>query len=615
MTPSGRVTLDYFHQLPDHMESNNIPENEITGESYSSSPVSPGLNEKVHQLVSLSKEHGYVTVQNINEVMPECASDPIVIENIMDILDNLDIKLLDEDEVESFRKKPDESEQPEGAVAWSDRPAVPHYDPFDVYLEQVSLKPRVSRARELELFQHVTDGEHRAQEYLFSRSLTLSYQLQVVDKVLEGTERFEDVLDGRKVKRNGHTMNVLTTDADRCRKLNGILDSLWKDYLDEPNVQLKAKAREDYHKLELDVEFGCKLLLRKLRIRMSLFEDWLDRPEVVRDFHDARRIIDSPSFEAISGVTGESAISPEDRHRSLELEQRWRLTPLEFVKVCEKTRMHLEEVRRAKAELTENNLRLVISCARHFQDRGLHFIDLIQEGNIGLMKAVDKYDSKRGYHFATFATWWVRQAIGRAIANQARTVRIPVHVADMVDKFVQIRKQLLKKNGREPTVEELAIKMELPLESMPAYLELVRKHALSKDDVQEDDATASGERDDAAALDGLSAEEVPAHSATGVSIRQMREKIDFVLRSLAEREKEVIILRFGLLDGVQRTLEEVGRHYKLTRERVRQIEMKALKNLRHPTRLRQLREYAEDHFGSSGPGFGDFTSDPERPEK
>lgn len=591
------------------MESENIPENEITGESYSASPVSPGLNEKVHQLVSLSKQHGYVTVQNISEMFPECGSDPILIENIMDILDNLDIKLLDEDEIESFRKKPEESEQPDGPVAWSDRPTVSQYDPFDVYLEQVSLKPRISRARELELFQHITDGEHRAQEFLFSRWLTLPCQLEFVDKVLNGSERFEDVLDGRKVKRNGHNMNALTTDANRCRNLAGVLDSLWKAYLDEPDFQLKAKTREDYHKLELDAELGCKSLLRKLRLRMSLFEDWLDRPEVVRDFRDARRIIDSPSLDVISGGAVESATSTEDLRRSLELEQRWRLTLLEFVKVCEKTRMHLEEVRRAKAELIENNLRLVISCARHFQDRGLHFIDLIQEGNVGLIKAVDKYDPKRGYHFATFATWWVRQAIGRAIANQARTVRIPVHVADMVDKFVQIRKQLLKKIGREPTVEEIAIKMELPVESMPAYLELVRKHALSKDDVQEDDATASGEQDDAAALDVLSAEEAPAHLAPGVSIRQMREKIDFVLRSLAEREKEVIILRFGLLDGVQRTLEEVGRHYKLTRERVRQIEMKALKNLRHPTRLRQLRELSDGESGSSGPGFGDFSKD------
>jgi RNA polymerase primary sigma factor len=588
------------------MDNENIPGNEITSEYDSASPVSPGLNEKVYQLVSLSKKHGYVTVQNINEVIPESSSDMFLIENIMNILDNLDIRLLDEDEAESFRKKPDESEQPEGPAVWPDRPAVPHYDPFDVYLEQVSLKPRVSRARELELFQHVTDGEHRAQEYLFSRSLTLSYQLQVLDKVLEGTERFEDVLDGRKVKRNGHNMKALTTDANRCRKLNGELDYLWKAYLDESNVHLKAKAREDYHKLELDAEFGCKLQLRKLRIRMSLFEDWLDRPEVVRDFHDALRIIDSPSFEAISGSTGEAATSPEDLRRSLELEQRWRLTPLEFVKVCEKTRMHLEEVRRAKAELIENNLRLVISCARHFQDRGLHFIDLIQEGNIGLMKAVDKYDPGRGYHFATFATWWVRQAIARAVANQSRTIRIPVHLAEIVDRVVRSRKDFSLKHGREPSLEEMAAEMNLPIERMQEYFELSKTHALPHHDETSSEDADSLHKEGVAILDGIVSEDPLENPSSSASTYLLREKIDFVLRSLAEREKEVIILRFGLIDGVQRTLEEVGRHFKLTRERVRQIEMKALKNLRHPARIRQLRDAAEDQFGRVDPGFNDF---------
>ncbi len=592
------------------MDNDNIPEGDVSGENAVPSPDSHRYNEKINQLVSLAKLNGFVTVQNISEVIPECLEDPILIENIMNILDNLEIKLLDEAEVESYSINADESPKAEDMSELSDQQSESDYDPVAIYLQQVSLRPRISRSEELQIFQHITDAEFRAQEFLFSRWLTLPCQLELVDKVLNGSERFEDILDGRKVKRNGHNMNFLTTDANRCRNLAGALDSLWKAYLGEPDLQLKAKAREDYHKLELDAELGCKSLLRKLRLRMSLFEDWLDRPEVARDFRDARRIIDSPSFDVISGGAGGSATSSEDLRRALELEQRWRLSLLEFVKVCEKTRMHLEEVRRAKSELIENNLRLVISCARHFQGRGLHFIDLVQEGNIGLMKAVDKYDPKRGYHFATFATWWVRQAISRGIANQARTVRIPVHVADMVDKFVQIRKQLLKKNGREPSVEELADKMNLPVENMPQYIELVRKHALSKNDVQEEDEASSEGQDGEGALESLLAEEEPVHSASGMSLRQLREKIDFVLRSLAEREKEVIILRFGLLDGVQRTLEEVGRHYKLTRERVRQIEMKALKNLRHPTRLRQLRELSDGEPGSSGPGFGDFTKGP-----
>lgn len=590
----------------------------ISGESYGNEGESSGsqetprdVNELINKLVSLSRRIGYITAQDINDVIHDAAIEPELIENVMNILDRLGVKMfIDEEEAKSHRNETDMLEDISVLSAPVEAPSVAPYDPFDVYLEQISLRPRISRSQELELFQHITDAEFRAQEFLFSRWLTLPCQLELVDKVLNGSERFEDILDGRKVKRNGHNMNFLTTDANRCRNLAGALGSLWKAYLDEPDLQLKAKARDDYHKLELDAELGCKSLLRKLRLRMSLFEDWLDRPEVARDFRDARRIIDSPSFDVISGGAGGSAKSPEDLRRALELEHRWRLSLLEFVKVCEKTRMHLEEVRRAKSDLIENNLRLVISCARHFQDRGLHFIDLVQEGNVGLMKAVDKYDPSRGYHFATFATWWVRQAIGRAIANQARTVRIPVHVADMVDKFVQVRKQLLKKNGREPTVEELAKKMNLPVESMPQYQELVRKHALSKDDIQDEGDMSSEGRDGQLALENLLAEEEPVHSASGMSLRQLREKIDFVLRSLAEREKEVIILRFGLIDGVQRTLEEVGRHYKLTRERVRQIEMKALKNLRHPTRLRQLRELSDGESGSSGPGFGDFTKGP-----
>lgn len=588
------------------MDNDNIPEGDVSGENAVPSPDSHRYNEKINQLVSLAKLNGFVTVQNISEVIPECLEDPILIENIMNILDNLEIKLLDEAEVESYSINADESPKAEDMSELSDQQSESDYDPVAIYLQQVSLRPRISRSEELQIFQHITDAEFRAQEFLFSRWLTLPCQLELVDKVLNGSERFEDILDGRKVKRNGHNMNFLTTDANRCRNLAGALDSLWKAYLGEPDLQLKAKAREDYHKLELDAELGCKSLLRKLRLRMSLFEDWLDRPEVARDFRDARRIIDSPSFEAISGSTGEAATSPEDLRRSLELEQRWRLSLLEFVKVCEKTRMHLEEVRRAKAELIENNLRLVISCARHFQDRGLHFIDLIQEGNIGLMKAVDKYDPGRGYHFATFATWWVRQAIARAVANQSRTIRIPVHLAEIVDRVVRSRKDFSLKHGREPSLEEMAAEMNLPIERMQEYFELSKTHALPHHDETSSEDADSLHKEGVAILDGIVSEDPLENPSSSASTYLLREKIDFVLRSLAEREKEVIILRFGLIDGVQRTLEEVGRHFKLTRERVRQIEMKALKNLRHPARIRQLRDAAEDQFGRVDPGFNDF---------
>lgn len=582
------------------MESENIPENDIRGESYSASPVSPGFNEKVHQLVSLSKKHGYVTVQNINEVIPESANDPILIENIMDILDNLDIKLLDENEVESFRKKSDVSGQVEGPVAWSDRPVVPHYDPFDVYLEQVRLKPRVSRARELELFQHITDGEYRAQEFLFSRWLTLPFHLELARKLLNKEERTDAVFDARRVKRGDNfssTIWMLTESGDKlCTKLDG----LWQAYLSEIDPQLRAKALEAYNKAELDSSEGCKVLLRKFCFKMSLFEEWLDTPCIQGDVREARRIVDS-----LGGSVG----SGGDDVLAREIELRWRLSPLEFLKIYEKTRMHLDEVRRAKAEIIENNLRLVISVAREFQDRGLLLIDLIQEGNIGLMKTVDRYDHTRGYSFAVIAAWWVRQVLARAVANQSRTIRIPVHLADLVDKVVGARKKLTRNLGREPDLDEMAAEMNMPIERMQELIDLSKIHALSHHDEMTREDTDSLHKDGASVLDGLVAEDPHENPTSAASKRLLREKIDFVLRSLAEREKEVLVLRFGLIDGVQRTLEEVGRHFKLTRERIRQIEMKALKNLRHPTRLRQLRDSAEDQFGRVDPGFDDFTKD------
>lgn len=594
------MILDSLHQLPDQMESDNIPENDITGESYSASPVSPGLNEKVHQLVSLSKKHGYVTVQNINDVIPESASDPIVIENIMDILDNLDIKLLDEDEVESFRKKPDESEQAEGPVAWSDRPVVPHYDPFDVYLEQVRLKPRVSRARELELFQHITDGEHRAQEFLFSRWLTLPFHLDLARKLLNKEERTDAAIDGRKVKRGDNFLSTISRLTESGDKLCVRLDALWQTYLTELDPQLKAKALEAYNKAELDSSEGCKFLLRKFCFKMCIFEEWLDSPYVQRDVREARRIVDGQGEPASSDGAGILA-------RDIEL--RWRLSPLDFLKIYEKTRMHLDEVRRAKAEIIENNLRLVISVAREFQDRGLLLIDLIQEGNVGLMKTVDRYDHARGYSFAVIAAWWVRQVMARAVANQSRTVRIPVHLADLVDNVAHSRKKLMRKLGREPSLDEMAAEMNLPIERMQEYVDLSKIHALAHHDEMTREDADSLHQEGTNALDSLVAEDPRENPTSAASTKILREKIDFVLRSLAEREKEVLILRFGLIDGVQRTLDEVGRHFKVTRERIRQIEMKALKNLRHPTRLRQLRDSAKDQFGRIDPGFNDFTKD------
>jgi RNA polymerase primary sigma factor len=560
-------------------------------------PIRPDINEKVQQLVSLSKKNGYVTVQNINEVIPYSATDPELIENIMNILDNLDIKLLDEEEVESFRVKADQQQQIEDSIASSGTSFVPHYDPFDVYVEQVNLKPRISRSEELILFRHIADGEYRAQDFLFSRWLTLPFQLDLAKKVLSGAQRHEELVDSRKFKRNDPYLTMIKTVVASCEKLNDRLEFLWKSYFSEVDPALAAEALQVYHEAELHVTDGCKFHLRKFYFRMSLFEEWLDESSIQEDLRDSRMIVDGPA-EAID--------SAKRMAMSREIELRWRLSPFEFLKVYEKTRMHLDEVRRARAELIENNLRLVISVAREFQDRGLLLIDLIQEGNIGLMKTIDRYDHARGYSFSGIATWWIRQVLARSVASQSRIVRIPVQLAELVDRVVHSRKKLVRKLGREPSLDEMAAEMNLPIERMQEYVDLSKIHALAHHDEMTREDADSLHQEGTNALDSLVAEDPHENPTSAASTRNLREKIDFVLRSLPEREKEVLILRFGLIDGVQRTLDEVGRHFKVTRERIRQIEMKALKNLRHPTRLRQLREMSEDEPGSSGPGFNDF---------
>lgn len=265
--------------------------------------------------------------------------------------------------------------------------------------------------------------------------------------------------------------------------------------------------------------------------------------------------------------------------RLKEMERELRMPPEDFLRIIQQTNVHVADAHQAKTEMVEANLRLVISIAKKYTNRGLSFLDLIQEGNMGLMKAVEKFEYRRGYKFSTYATWWIRQAITRSIADQARTIRIPVHMIETLNKVMQVQKQLLQEFGHEPTPDEVADEMNLPVERVQQIMKMAQQPISLQSPVGDGDDTSFGDF-----IEDKSAEN--PYDMTAYSL--LRDKIVDVLDSLTERERRVLSLRFGLIDGYSRTLEEVGKQFKVTRERIRQIEAKALRKMRHPTRIRQL---------------------------
>ena len=561
-------------------------------------PARSDVNVKIQYLVGLSKRQGYVSVRDINDVIPDSAIDPELIEFIMNTLDGLDIKLLDDDEVEEHRKKVAESEAEAARTETTDAP----YDAFDVYYKQMGHKPLLTWEQEVEISKCIEDAELRAQDFLFSCWLTLPYQLDLAYKVLHKEERFDKVVIDKKVESRDAYYKMLPKATEECTKLKAKLDKAWQEYLGETDAPKKAESREAYRKIELTPKEGCLHILRKFCFKMKLLEDWLEMPDIKGDIEEARKLVES-TMDANGPVPAQETMTPEvSAARSREIELRWRLTPTELLHLSRNVRKHLDEAQRAKTEMVEHNLRLVISIALKYQNRGLPFTDLIQEGNVGLVKAVEKFEYRRGYKFSTYATWWIRQSIQRAIANQAKVVRVPVHMSELVESVTNARDQLKKDLSRDPTIEELAAEAKLSVEVVMEVENLMHEQASVE--------SLGGEGVDVNEVLGGFQEQAKSEEASReAKLPELREKVDSALRSLAEREKEVLILRFGLLDGVQRTLEEVGRHLKVTRERIRQIEMKALKKLRHPTRLRQLQELSEAEPTQAGPGFDDFTKD------
>jgi RNA polymerase primary sigma factor len=527
------------------------------------------VQARVRELIKLAKEQGYVTFDDLNEALPEGVTDANELDAILIRLRRLEIDVIESSEVDSYKGgKKDSEEEEEKAESKLDILD----DPVRMYLKQMGQVPLLTREQEVEISKRIEEAESMVQRHIHRFGFIARAHLDLAQKLTEGRERFDRVILDKKIESRERYMKILPR---LCKQVEKASDDLGKQYAQ----LLKNSSRRDTRKFKAFQKgvIGLQRLYPKFYFKQKVTEEFVHLADEY--FHllgaAATEGHKRPRTNGASTATG-----PKIR----DLEAILWLSADEFSEQYQALKAWLRKALRAKTEMVEANLRLVISIAKKYTNRGLSFLDLIQEGNMGLMKAVEKFEYRRGYKFSTYATWWIRQAITRSIADQARTIRIPVHMIETINKLMRVQKQLVQEYGREPTPEEVAEEILLPVDRVRAVLKMAQQPISLQSPVGESEETNFGDF-----IEDKGAE----NPSDMTAIVLLKEKIKDVLETLTDRERQVLEQRFGLVDGYSRTLEEVGRQFRVTRERIRQIEAKALRKMRHPTRIRQLEGFLE----------------------